>query len=114
MPAALRVTRSVSPLLGPLKGTIEHGTPILDEVGLHACDLTNWAVNLRSMTGLGGTGEGPAGPAMAFRLIPVLSAPTETLGVGDTTGLVMRDGYPAPCKYLSKPYPLVNPPGGGR
>lgn len=114
VPAALKITKSVGPLLTPLNGTIQHGIPILDEVGAHACDLTNWAVNLRSMTGLGGTGEGPAGPAMAFRLIPTLSAPTETLGVGDTTGLVMRDGYPAPCKYLSKPYPIFESVGVGK
>ena len=37
-------------------------------LGRYGCDIENFGVVFRSMTGLGGTGEGPIGPPMAFRL----------------------------------------------
>jgi hypothetical protein len=42
---------------------------------------------------------------MAFRLQVVPPGPLAAAGIGDNTGLLARDGYPAPCRYLSRPYP---------
>ncbi len=51
---------------------------------------------------MGGTGTGPHGPAMAFRLTPVPPGGQGFFGSTDTSGLTQRDGYPAPCHYLGE------------
>jgi hypothetical protein len=71
------------------------------------------------MTGFGGTGEGPNGPLMGFRLQAIAPAPEEALGLRTADGtLTVRDGYPAPCKYAPSVYPLAitkqTPGGTGR
>jgi hypothetical protein len=43
---------------------------------------------------------------MAFRLQAVHGTTGELTGSVDRSGLVVRDGYPAPCKHLSTPYPV--------
>jgi hypothetical protein len=84
-------------------------------LGRYGCDIENFGVVFRSMTGHGGTGEGPIGPAMAFRLQTVPPSAGEVAGMKDDSGVVVRDGYPEPCKYLSTPYPPDSPRlGGGR
>ncbi|MEA2346360.1 MAG: phospholipid/cholesterol/gamma-HCH transport system substrate-binding protein [Thermoleophilaceae bacterium] len=106
VPGALRVTDSLNPVLNPLRQGIVDLVPIVHEVGIHKCDIINTGAVFRSMTGFGGTGSGPNGPAMQFRLQAVMS-PSENLGMqdhGDTK--LFRDGYPDPCEYLSTKYPL--------
>jgi hypothetical protein len=78
---------------------------VLTTVAPYGCDIINFATIFRSMTGFGGGGgEGPNGPAMAFRLQVIAPMVGEAARVADPAGLVHRDGYPAPCTYLSKPY----------
>jgi hypothetical protein len=106
VPAILRITRSVRPLLSPLREALDDLTPVVRAVGRHKCDVTNFAAVLRSMTGFGvpGTnGTGPdgqqqTGPPQQFRLGLVIS-PYEALGQRSPDGYGERDPYPVPCKY---------------
>jgi virulence factor Mce-like protein len=105
VPAVLKITRSLKPVLPRLQDLLDETSPVLTKVAPHACDIINFATIFRSMTGFGGGGgEGPNGPAMAFRLQVIAPAVGEALRIPDPAGMVRRDGYPAPCKYLSKPY----------
>ncbi len=110
VPAALHLVRSASPVLSPLNRVLARAVPIVNQVAPYGCNLENTATVLRSMTGFGGTGSGPAGPAMAFRLEVILAPPTEILGTKDYTGLVQRVGYSGPCTYLASTYPLTTDP----
>jgi len=108
VPEVLRVTTAASPLLKPLRDGLDELVPILHQVARYDCDIVNFATVFRSMTGFGGgAGEGPNGPAMAFRLQVIAPMLGESARVSDPGGLVQRDGYPEPCKYLSKPYTNV-------
>jgi phospholipid/cholesterol/gamma-HCH transport system substrate-binding protein len=108
VPAALRITGSLQPLLAPLLAGLQNMTPMLGQLTPYGCNIENMGAVFRSMTGMGGTGTGPHGPAMAFRLTVV---PPGGLGgffgATDTSGLTARDGYPPPCKYLDTPYPIL-------
>ncbi|HYF24349.1 MAG TPA: MlaD family protein [Baekduia sp.] len=116
VPAALRLTKAADPLLRPLREAFSDLTPMSRQIARYECDIRNFGAVFRSMTGLGGFGEGPNGPAMGFRLQAVAIPPTEMLSVKDSSGLLKREGYPEPCKYLAKPYPTIRPAGlgGGR
>jgi len=107
IPAALKITAAVSPTLTPLQKGLTNGTPIVQQLGPYGCNLENFGAVLRSLTGFGGLGSGPGGPAIAFRLIALPSLPTETLGIKDFTGLVKHNGYYAPCAYDATPYPTT-------
>jgi phospholipid/cholesterol/gamma-HCH transport system substrate-binding protein len=109
VPAALRITGGASPVLSPLQRAVDDATPMLRRVAPYGCDIANFAAVFRSMTGLGGTGDGPNGPAMSFRLTAIPSSPDEAAGAADRSGVVVRDGYPAPCRYLDSAYPAVKP-----
>jgi virulence factor Mce-like protein len=113
VPDLLKLTNSVSPVLDPLSRVLSRATPIANQVAPYGCNVANTAAVLRSMTGFGGQGTGPDGPAMAFRLEIVLAPPTEILGTKDYTGLVHRVGYAAPCTYLGTTYPTVTQPLSG-
>lgn len=114
VPAALRLTRALNPVLPALRTFTDRTSPMLRTIAPFGCDITNFATIFRSMTGFGGGGgEGPNGPAMAFRLQVIAPALGESARIPDPAGLVRRDGYPAPCTYLSKPYvtaPIVRVP----
>jgi ABC-type transporter Mla subunit MlaD len=115
IPHAVRLLDNVSPVLAPLDQAFTNLTPILDTLGPYGCDIENFGATFRAMTGMGGRGDGPNGPAMEFRLQPVGVVPTEVLGVKDATGLLHRDTYPAPCTYLGATYDQLLPgKGGGR
>jgi virulence factor Mce-like protein len=118
VPSVLRVTRATSPLLKPAGALLGDLVPVVRTLAPYGCDLENFGAVFRSMTGLGTRNtSGPNGPAMQFRLQAAAPLPTEALSLQDSTGLLVREGYPAPCKYLSKPYPIIERPailGGGR
>jgi virulence factor Mce-like protein len=107
VPAALQITASLSPVLDPLRAALQGLSPIVEYAGPRACDIENFGETMRSMTGFGGTGVGPIGPAMEFRaqLLPTPEA------LAPLAGLLPdhRNAYAPPCTYLSKPYPAVPP-----
>ena len=105
IPAALRITDAAKPLLRPLHEAFSDLEPMLARIGRHGCDIINTGTVFRSMTGFGGTGSGPNGAAMQFRLQAIPSP--ETIGVPDASGLVEREGYPEPCRYVATEYPQV-------
>ena len=113
VPAAVRITSALNPILGPVDKGLATATPIATQVGPYGCNLENFGAVLRSLTGFGGLGDGPGGPSIAFRLIALPSVPTETLGVRDVTGMVKRDSYYGPCKYLASKYPTDLQPLAG-
>ena len=117
VPAALRITRSLSPLLAPLGQALDNLTPMVAHIGRYGCDVINFGAVFRSMTGFGGTGDGPGGPAMEFRLQAIPPSVNQVTGTSEQSNLVIRDGYPGPCKYLASPYSAAAPrirAGGGR
>jgi ABC-type transporter Mla subunit MlaD len=115
IPKVVQLVDQVSPVLKPLDQTLTSATPILDTLGPYGCDIANFGAVFRAMTGMGGTGVGPNGPAMEFRLQPVGVVPTEVLSLHDNSGLLHRDTYPAPCTYLGTHYDQLLPgKGGGR
>jgi len=116
IPAALRITSGASPLLRPLHELFSDLDTMVDVVAPYRCDIENFGAVFRSMTGMGGLGEGPNGPAMAFRLQAIAPLPGEAFSVPDTSSLLHREGYSPPCKFLSTPYNAVDRGilGGGR
>jgi hypothetical protein len=111
IPALLKITSGAAPLLTPLHELFSDATAIINGIAPYGCDIENFGAVFRSMTGLGGYGDGPNGPAMGFRLQAVSPLPGEVLGMKDGTGLMHRDGYTRPCKFLSGPYNAVNRAG---
>jgi hypothetical protein len=109
VPGALRLTAALSPVLRPLDRALSDLSPMLHEIAPYGCNYENFGAVLRSMTGYGGRGTGPAGPAMAFRLQIVPSSPAVLGGAKDVTRMEKRDGYYAPCKYLASSYPAALP-----
>jgi virulence factor Mce-like protein len=106
VPAALKLTAALRPVLDPLHQGLGDVLPMLNKIAPYGCNIENLGAVFRSMTGFGGTGEGPGGPAMEFRLQAVPSQETLGLDTGKAS-LVKRDGYPAPCKYMATTYPLA-------
>jgi ABC-type transporter Mla subunit MlaD len=104
-PALLRITGSASRLLAPVRQAASNLTPMLVQVGRYGCDIENFGAVFRSMTGRGGVGSGPAGPAMEFRVQISAFNPTQIIGLGALPGVGRRDTYSPPCTYLSTTYP---------
>jgi ABC-type transporter Mla subunit MlaD len=105
VPAVLGITKRLRPLLPHAQKTLEPLIPMLDEVARHGCDVTNFAAGFRSMTGIGGSASGPNGPGGEFRLLVVLPAGSEALGIqGVSVAPLPREGYSPPCKYTNKTY----------
>jgi ABC-type transporter Mla subunit MlaD len=104
-PGALRITRALSPLLEPVREMLGDLSPILGHTARYSCDIVNFGLTMRSMTGYTQPGEGPHGPAQAFRLQMVAPLSTDIVGVKDRSGFNKRDSVVKPCTYLAKPYP---------
>lgn len=110
VPAALKVTSALKPLLPRLEETFGELSPILKHVGKHGCDVINSGIVLRSMTGFVGTGEGPNGPSSGFRLQAATGS--EALGIKEQAQV--RDAYYAPCSYLGREYQTATSVIAGR
>lgn len=110
VPPVLRIVHGAAPLLTPLREVLSDLIPISNVAGRYGCDIVNFGAVFRSVTGFGGNGEGPNGPAMSFRLTAAGPLPGEAIGTKDTTGLAYRESYTAPCKFLSTPYTIVERP----
>lgn len=108
---ALKATEMLVPRL---KAGIDTARPILDHISRYSCDVKNTGAVLRSMTGFAQAGSGPAGPAMAFRLQAVIPAGLEAVGITDETGILKREAYEEPCRYVSRPYPQTVPVAANR
>lgn len=106
VPAALKITGAARPLLKPVTDMLGDLSPMLGSVSRYSCDIVNFALTMRSMTGFTQPGSGPHGPAQAFRLQVVAPVSGDVVGLKDTSGRNRRDAGPVtPCTYLAKPYP---------
>lgn len=110
VPKVLKLTGAVRPVLRPLLNASEDLRPMVSTIGAYGCDIINTGTTFRSMTGSGGTGSGPNGPLKNFRLQAIAPALGELTQVSDHTGVLIKDGYPAPCKYGPTAYPHVPKP----
>ncbi|HEX4110776.1 MAG TPA: MlaD family protein [Solirubrobacteraceae bacterium] len=106
VPAALKLTSSLQPVLSPLGQWLSNLTPMFNQIAPYGCNIENFGAVFRSMTGFGGIGTGPNGPAASFRLT-IVPPGLGALGAIDNSGLTARDGYPPPCKYLDTTYPIA-------
>jgi phospholipid/cholesterol/gamma-HCH transport system substrate-binding protein len=108
IPGLLKITDAAAPLLQPLRQGLDSITTAANKIAPYDCDIVNFGVTFRSMTGFGGTsGPGPAGLPMAFRLQAVPPLPAESLRIPDPTAVLQREGYPPPCKFASTTYPTL-------
>lgn len=110
VPRVLELTAALRPVLPRLLAATDDLTSMAKVVGPYGCDLINLGTTFRSMTGSGGTGTGPNGPLKNFRLQAVAPALGELTQTADHTGLLIKDGYPAPCKYGPTLYPHIPRP----
>jgi phospholipid/cholesterol/gamma-HCH transport system substrate-binding protein len=113
VPPVLHLLHTADPLLAPLAQGLSNLTPVVTILGRYGCDIENFGEVFRSVTGFGGNGAGPNGPAMSFRLTAAAPPLGEAIGAKDP--LTHRQSYAKPCTFLSKPYPIVAPrpsPGG--
>jgi phospholipid/cholesterol/gamma-HCH transport system substrate-binding protein len=106
-PGILDIAHSAVPLLAPLRQASNNLTPMLVQIGRYGCDVENFGAVFRSMTGRGGVGSGPNGPAMEFRVQLSLLNPTQSLGLPGLRGAGVHDTYSPPCTYLSTTYPAA-------
>jgi ABC-type transporter Mla subunit MlaD len=114
--SALRVTGALNPVLAPIGRSLGDLDPMLRQIGRYGCDLANFGAVFRSMTGFGGIGDGPNGPAGEFRVqvaVPTLGMP---LGVSEPLKTIgHRETYARPCQHLASAYPVSSlRPGGSR
>lgn len=111
VPATLKITRSLDPVLKPLKQPLDNLLGPVTRIGVHRCELTNFARNWRSFLGFGtasGTKVGPLGEIRAEALVGMPFAEAgHALKLPE--GTVDRDTYPGPCTNLSTTYSLVDP-----
>ncbi|HEX6387823.1 MAG TPA: MlaD family protein [Solirubrobacteraceae bacterium] len=108
VPKLLAVTSALRPVLTPLREVSDDLDPMVTLLGEYGCDIVNFGTVFRSMTGSAGTGRGPNGALKAFRLQAIAPSGREVLSVdGAHDPMRVRDPYPAPCKYLSAPYPFA-------
>lgn len=117
VPAVLRITRSASPVLEPLRRAFATLRDPAVKLGEHGCDLDNFVENWRDFLSYGVAGGGPFGPLISIR-IEAIAGPGNIAGGGDLTrapdALVDRDPYPRACRYSPGPqYPLTTL-GGSR
>jgi phospholipid/cholesterol/gamma-HCH transport system substrate-binding protein len=108
VPAALKVTRALSPVLDPVKRLAATLDPAVSQLGLSACDIVNFAENWRSTLGMGASGGGEIGDLNTFRLTAVSGAGVVS-GFGDAlpSQVPDRNVYSSPCQFSpGGPYPL--------
>jgi virulence factor Mce-like protein len=101
IPATLEVTRALDPVLAPLRQGLVNLQPMLVYTGQRGCDIENFGVTLRSMTGYGGVGSGPIGSPMEFRA-QMVAGPDVLQGFGSPP----HGAYGAPCATVDNPASL--------
>ncbi|MHB8693841.1 MAG: MlaD family protein, partial [Solirubrobacteraceae bacterium] len=115
VPAALRITGALSPVLTPLRQTLSYLQPIVSTLGVHGCDVYNMTSNWRSALGYGVRGSqgamlpsGSIGQLNFFRVALIAGANSIQGLASPTAPLAQRNVYPAPCSYAPGPA-YVNP-----
>jgi virulence factor Mce-like protein len=125
VPSVLQTTKALKPTLEPLKRALTGLLPIVDSLGAHACDITNFGDNWRSVLGYGAPSERalPGGDAGHFNQLRVnLIAGPASLGSlvpGISRPFVHnREIYSAPCTHSPGPkysaLGIGTPKGTGR
>lgn len=120
VPNVLRITRSLSPNLDPLRRAFADLQRFSGDVAPASCDIENLADNLRSMIAWTQGPGGPIGPILGFRAEAILGP--EAIGPAARAPDAVEAGsisefYPAPCKHSpGKRYDLspLPAPGGRR
>ena len=109
IPSVLTTTRALDPVFGPVGQGLSDLRPPVREIGRRRCDLDNFAENWRSMLGYGVSGGGRIGPLNSLR-IEVIGSNESVAGLGPDArdavlpkGAVVRNPYPAPCRYSPGP-----------
>jgi virulence factor Mce-like protein len=100
VPAALRVTRALSPLLPRLQDAGVHLAPIVTGLGRYSCDLAELGDNWRSVLNQGVPGGGEIGPLTSFRITALGTAESLAAFAPDQG---TQEPFSAPCKYSSPP-----------
>ncbi|HEY3019694.1 MAG TPA: MlaD family protein [Solirubrobacteraceae bacterium] len=109
VPSLLTTTRALDPVFRPVGEGLSHLRAPVREVGRRRCDLDNFAENWRSMLGYGVRGGGRIGPLNSLR-IEAIGSNESVAGLGPDAqaallpkGAVVRNAYPAPCRYSPGP-----------
>ncbi|MCW2984563.1 MAG: mammalian cell entry protein [Conexibacter sp.] len=105
VPALLRVTSGLSPLLGPLRHVIVQVNPVVVRFGEHGCDFIDFGDNMRSVLNQGVPGGRTSiGPQTSLRFTVIGSA--ESVSNLGTPPPNPADGqkYPPPCKFSVPPH----------
>ena len=120
VPAALRITNALHPLLTPLRQTLSGLQPIVTALGQHGCDVYNMTSNWRSALGYGVRGsqgaELPSGNIgqLNFFRVTLIAGLNSVQGLASPSApLAQRDVYPTPCKYAPGPNYIDPLPGLG-
>jgi len=112
VPAALKLTRSLDPVLTPLAETLGDLVEPVQRIGRHACDLRNLSENWRSVLGWGTSGGTAFGPYNTFR-IEAVAGPSSVSQYGQGLvkvpgALIDRNPYPGPCVEDGGTYDVVD------
>lgn len=106
VPDVLRITRSLSPNLVPLRRAFDDADPVVGELAKHNCDIENFADNWRSVLGPSVESRrdipmGNAGPLHVLRVTALFKPGiVQNLVPSMSRGFVRdREVYMPPCKY---------------
>lgn len=108
VPALVDVSDALKPVLGRVTSAADALRPTLVTVGVHGCDVKNFATVWRSFLGFGVAGGGRIGPLNSIRVVAT-PAFEELRGQGELVGkaagpLVDHVPYPSACKYVPGAY----------
>jgi phospholipid/cholesterol/gamma-HCH transport system substrate-binding protein len=101
----VRLTGGLDPLIGPATRVIDHSLPILDNVGMHGCDMLGFLTNWRSLLGYGTGGGGAIGPSNVVMVGVAANADLVGPGSAKPSSLIGHDPYPAPCVAATEQLP---------
>jgi len=109
VPKVLHITRTLNPVLAPLRDPLERLQDPLDILGAHGCDVVNFARVWRSFLGFGSVPGGKIGTLGEIRAEAIVNMPFASAGdsLKLPDELSERDLYPAPCKYAGSIHPTL-------
>jgi phospholipid/cholesterol/gamma-HCH transport system substrate-binding protein len=98
VPAVLRITDNLAPVLAPLRRGLADTTPVVAKLGEHGCDIIDFGSNLRSVLNQGVAGGGPVGPLTDLRFT-LLAAPDSVSGFAPAVPHPADEKFYPPCKF---------------